>query len=582
VMSHTQEEALVRFIVTDTGPGVEASVLPTLFSPFVQADVSTSRLHGGTGLGLTLVRELAELMGGKAYGESVLGEGSSFWFELPLKLQPLTATVDAQAPMQNLRVLVADDELTSRLLLSNFATNFGWSCEAVSTGQALIDCVLAKASAGNLVDCILLDWFMPELDGLAVLKELHQRLEPDQMPAIVIITSQERSLLEQELHSIALKPFSILTKPAQSLVLFNMVNEAVAANLHSYGHVFQGTQLSSLDAYRLSNTNVLVVDDNRMNLDVCRRLLSHEGASTVLCRSGEEALAQFQIERDYFDIVLMDIQMPGMDGYETTRQIRALASGGAVPIVALTADALASEREKARLAGMTDFLAKPIDPDALIRVMRSHIETYRNRTLPLRPREAGENLSHERLWPRIAGLELAPVRRRLAGDLDLFLSLFDNFLIETSELLEQVRHGSLDTPSLLHRLKGQSGNMGAMKIMPLAHKLEQDALANALAPADLDLLEEMRADLSREMVRWRASMTQPKPAEKDQSAIEPELSAVALAELKTQLAESNLAALNTFATLKPALLSKMGLETFGILEKAISQLDFRAALQLLK
>jgi PAS domain S-box-containing protein len=581
VVSQTDERLRVRFAVHDTGPGIAPKVLPTLFLPFVQGDVSTTRLHGGTGLGLTLVRQLAELMGGQADGESKPGEGSCFWFELPLDIAPPELLASTQAAPHQLRVMVADDEETSRLLLGKFAANFGWACETVADGRSLIERVVAESMAGSVIDCLLLDWYMPEPDGLAVLEELHRRLPTEHIPAVVMITSRERAALELELSTIHLKPASILTKPVRSLVLFNTVNEAVASNLQAFGHVLQATRFNAIEAYRLSQANILVVDDNQMNLDVCRRLLSHEGAYAVLCRSGEEALAQLQMENGYFDAILMDIQMPGMDGYEITRRMRGLACGRTIPIIALTADVLASEREKAKAAGMTDFLAKPVDPNALIRVLRNHIETYRNRTLPLRAREIrSEQL--QRPWPRIAGLELAPVRKRLVGDLDLFAELLDRFVLEVAEQLGLIRAALGNAAPHLHRLKGQAANIGATRISALAARLEEKAKAGSLREADLDSISTTVEALSQEVAAWRTTHSPSTPQADGSLPSSDELDLKALAGLKAQLSENNLSALATFTALKHPLRARMGEEAFGLLEKAVSRLDFATALQHLK
>ncbi len=447
-VQRSDSQATLRFEVTDTGIGIAPDILPRLFTPFVQADASTSRRFGGTGLGLSLVKQLAERMGGRVGAESQPGQGSRFWFELPLQIS------------------VADDDPATR---------------AVQPGS-----------------------------------------QPD--------------------------------------------DETQADSQHCLG---------------LPGVKVLVVDDSPMNLDVCQRLLENEGATATLCESGAAALERLTAGPDAFDVVLMDVQMPGMDGCETTRRIRARQL--MLPVIALTAGATATEREMTVAAGMDDFLTKPIDPLQLIRILRHQVEAFRGQPLPLTPRaqEAESSAAAGQDWPEVPGLRTHEVRERLGNDRALFMLLLERFLNESDELLAQtqeaMRQGDATTAAArLHSLRGQSGNMGAMEVATLAGQLERQVKDGSLAPQELAPLEAELQLLNQGLAAWlqdrrpapAANATAPEPAELDLAQLE------ALRQLlKRQMARAR----PTYEALKPALAQRLDGPTMARLEQAMNSLDFQAA-----
>ena len=439
---------LLRFSVSDTGIGIAPEAMDRLFQPFTQADSSTTRRFGGTGLGLVLVKETAERLGGRVGANSTLGQGSTFWFELPLERTP--------ALMISTEYLVSTKRLTE------------------STGPAL---------------------------------------DPDQ--------------------------------------------------------------------HGLPGVRVLAVDDNEMNLQVLRRFLEHEGAQATLCESGAAALAQLAARPEAFDIVLMDVQMPDLDGYETTRRIRQQWSDD-LPIVALTAGVLASEREAALASGMNDFLTKPVDPVRLVHSVRQQVERFQKRTLPIRPRQEG-GFSEDNGWPVIDGLDTDGVRCRLAGDKTLFLRLLDNFLERGTELLAQVGQAvtvgqSKAAIALLHNLRGQAGNLGAMTLAAEAGRLEQAAQAGQLTAEQLTLCLAQLNDFTQAMSQWRQTQVTLVTEEQHDA---PLLDAEALADFKKNLARQNVAALYTFEVCSSSLRALLGTVIYQEFNVAMNGLDFAEALRLL-
>jgi PAS domain S-box-containing protein len=582
VVDRDAEVVTLHFSVTDTGIGIASDVLPNLFQPFTQADASTTRKYGGSGLGLSLVRQLAEYMGGRVGAESTPGGGSTFWFELPLRVAAREDEGPNSKASRHLRILVVDDSPADRHLLADLSHRLGWEVEVVVDARALIQRVVHSLNEGAPIDCVLLDWHMPEMDGLHALAGLRRDIDPNRMPAVIMVTAAEQQALLDAIRTREVHPDSILTKPVNASALFNQVNEAVIRNTRSYDHVLELTVIEGMDSRCLPGLRVLVVDDSDMNLAVCLRLLEHEGATATLCTSGREALRQVESSPEGFDVVLMDVQMPEMDGYETTRRMRAMPGGRNLPVLALTAGATLAERDQALAAGMDGFLTKPIEPLELIRRVRLLVEQQRGRPLPIESRQDVQQADNGG-WPAIEGLELAQVRYRLADDRQLFVSLLDSFLGESSDLLEQAYKALIGkqwhaAESALHRLRGQAGNIGAMGLAAELGRLESDARGGQLPAERLEACRGQVQVLATGLEAWRESQ----PAQRaDQEADAYPLDAAALALFKEQLVEQNLAALETFKSISGGLEGILTRDVCAQIGDAVGRLDFPRALKLL-
>ncbi|KAA3650141.1 MAG: response regulator, partial [Proteobacteria bacterium] len=468
--------------------------------------------HGGSGLGLSIVRQLVEGMGGRVGADSAAGVGSTFWFELPFGRTLMRLPQQAGAGERRaLEVLIVDDEPYQRDVLLGMADQLGWNAEAAESGESMIERVLMRMTSGRPVDCVILDWRMPSLDGLSALRILRGRLKGVSLPAVIMTTAHD----VDDLRSQGADTLSdrILPKPVNPSTLFNQVNEALVASGKGYDHVLTATAISDGHSRWLPGVHVLVVDDSTLNLDVCRRILERQGATVSVCSDGEQAVHKVE-SGEAFDLILMDVQMPTMDGFTATRRIRQLRDVGQLPIVALTAGALPTQIAQAEDAGMNQVLCKPLDPEDLIRVVRQQIEVVRRASLPVErlpelpaPRESA---SVPAAFPEIAGIDREQAHRRMQGDADFLQTLLTRFAAEASEAPAQIdamlRFGQAASAAAhLHKLRGIAANFAASRFVASAHALERALVDGAPAEAPPhQAFAEAHAELMAGIDAWLA------------------------------------------------------------------------------
>ncbi|WP_228894171.1 response regulator [Pseudoduganella aquatica] len=355
--------AMLRFEVSDTGIGMGEAQLGQLFSAFSQGDESITRRFGGTGLGLAITKRLIELMGGKIAVHTVEGEGSRFWFSLPFAVLP--APEKRQPALGPQRLLVADDNGTTRSLVGKLIRAWGWEADEVASGAEAVARFRAQQEAGQPYSVVLADWHMPGLDGVAVAKAIRAAAGPQAQPIVVMVNAFARGKLEEI--SGAPEADVVLVKPITSSSLFDALHQALVAK----GGDEHSVQAEGI-ANRLKGRHFLLVEDNLLNQAVARGILELAGATLEVADDGQQALNMLRTDAGRYDIVLMDMQMPVLDGFSATAMLRRELKLD-LPVIAMTAGVLASERDRCLEAGITDFIPKPVVVEEMLAVIQRHL-----------------------------------------------------------------------------------------------------------------------------------------------------------------------------------------------------------------
>ena len=360
------EKVQLKFSVRDTGIGMTPEQTSRLFQAFAQADMSTTRTHGGTGLGLTISRRLVELMGGQIWIESEAGVGSTFLFTVWLGLGSASGQrkmIPEQLP--TLRVLVADDNSVAREILADALSNVTGPVDLVTSGAEAVAAVKQHDEA-DPYDLVFMDWRMPGMDGLQATRTIKQDDQIQHQPAIVMVTAFGREEVREEAELLGIDAF--LVKPVTKSML---VDTLVTLFAPSAGETASAVAASNEQTIRLTGVRILLSEDNEINQQIAVELLEGVGAQITVTNNGREAVERVLREPAAFDVILMDLQMPEMDGFQATAMLRADPRSATLPIIAMTAHATLEERQKCLDAGMDDHISKPIDPSVSLHHRRT-------------------------------------------------------------------------------------------------------------------------------------------------------------------------------------------------------------------
>jgi signal transduction histidine kinase/DNA-binding response OmpR family regulator/HPt (histidine-containing phosphotransfer) domain-containing protein len=574
----------LRCEVTDTGIGIEPAVCERLFTPFTQADASTTRRFGGTGLGLSIARRFVELMGGEIGVASTLEAGSTFWIEIPLRTAP---DVHGSISTDGLRILVLDSHGDTPQGLGAMVRALGWSPRIVETAEQLISAM--SNPPGNVQpDALIMDLHDRGTDVHALIARIDRGCAYGEMPAVIVVAESAQSYLS---HKQLMRPSDVLlVRPVTSSVLFNAINLAVSRRPEINERVFVSTNFDELHAQWLSGVRVLVVDDSDVNLEVAQRILEKQGAAVTTCCDGPSALAHLRTRRHQVDLVLMDVQMPVLDGNEVTRRIRSELKLDALPIVALTAGALVGERQRSLDAGMNDFVSKPFDPQVLIRKVRRLVELARGEPIPMVFDDA-KSASNDAGRPFLRSIDAGVVQQMFGDDLALFKSLLARMLRDYSDLSLPiaVSPGDPDARRLLkertHKLKGSAGLIGATSVMRYAAAAER-ALQESRPPDVVEgILKKLAAALTslRDDARRMLDEVPLKPGSAPGDASHSlRIDSADLDELCELLESQNLAAVEKFAVMSARLAELLDAAQFERLRGAVENLDFQIGAELLR
>ena len=514
VRERTGQDALLYFAVRDTGIGLTAEQQGRLFQSFQQADATTTRKYGGSGLGLAISRKLAELMGGEVGVESEYGQGSTFWFTVRVGIGVAqTWALPSSLDLRGRRVLVVDDNDNARAVLHEMLASMTFRVTDVSSGQAAVAEVRRAAATGKPYAIVFLDWRMPGLDGIEAARQIRGLgLEPE--PRLILVTAYGR---EEALHQADKAGIDeVLIKPVTSSLLFDTAMQLVGgAPVESRAPV--APVVGTVDLSALRGARILLVEDNELNQEVAAGLLTEGGFRVDIADNGQIAVER--VQQTAYDLVLMDMQMPVLDGVSATREIRQWPGCTALPIVAMTANAMQQDKERCLAAGMNDFITKPIEPDELWAALQRWIKP------PLAGVQAGAAsppvaLSDADLPGDIAGLDVAAGLRRARGKPTLYLSFLRRFVANQTPVAEAIR-AALDRDDwataerLAHTAKGVAGAIGAAGVQDAAAALERaiqqrqprsrlDERLGAFAAPLTDLIAALAAQLPPESPQAKA------------------------------------------------------------------------------
>lgn len=476
LLAQDEKLAKLRFAVRDTGMGIPMDKQGQIFAPFSQADVSTTRRFGGTGLGLTICRHLVLGMGGDIGVISKPGKGSEFWFTIPFEWRP--SQEYAVPELASLEVLITDDSEIARENLSSTARSIGWNPTNADSGEDAIQKLQIRQDAHGRFDVLLVDWKMPGMDGLAAAQAIRQSFSGGGCPIVLMVTAFARDELLRLPHADIVD--GVLSKPVTSSALYNSVAEALRRR--SQGQHAPPHAEAVPRGMRLLGLRVLVVDDSDLNREVAQRILASEGAHVQLANDGRAALYWLREHPHVADIVLMDVQMPVMDGYEATRQIRQLAHAKDLPVVALTAGAFKAQQEVALQAGMNAFVAKPFNVEELIATI------LQLAPLPALPAE-GDVMQHAppAIGEALPGMDVA-TGLSLWQDVHTYGEFLKKFAALYADCGAKLRalYGAADiaaAKAFLHKLRGTAGSMALVDVVRTTAALEKLGKTDDPGPA---------------------------------------------------------------------------------------------------
>lgn len=368
LLKQADSTVMLKFSVKDTGVGISHEQQKELFDVFTQADTSVTRRYGGTGLGLSISKKLAALMGGDIYIESELGQGSVFTLVIPFEYGDDSTTVTRKVVPKEIRgkrVLVVDDHSETRDILSHYTMLIGLDTFQASSGEEAVEKV---CHLNEHFDLILMDWKMPGMSGLDAVKRIREDKAIEYQPMVIMVTAYSRDELSQE--DVADNIVDFIAKPVTPSVLHDAILDAfVRDDRHHKSNDYVVPTFENL-----KGAKILLVDDNEINLAIAKELLELGGLAVKTATNGQKAIEELSITSD-FDGVLMDIHMPVMDGYAATREIRKESRFHSLPIIAMTANAMVRDREKALEVGMNDHIAKPIDTNTMFSVLAKWISS---------------------------------------------------------------------------------------------------------------------------------------------------------------------------------------------------------------
>ena len=590
VLEQSDEQVQLEFAVRDSGIGMTAEQQARLFQSFSQADSSTTRKYGGTGLGLTISKRLTEMMGGEIRVESEHGKGSSFIFSARFGRDTKEQQDAGPLPSLNvrgMRVLVVDDNSSAREILGTMLESMGFAVTMVAGGKAAVAETITAYQQDNAYQLILMDWHMPGMDGVQTVQALQNNPQLDGVPPVIMVTAYGKEELVDAAQGTDYR--EVLSKPYNPSVLLDTIMGALGHKRHARVRSNE-RRLEELAATSgLRGAKVLLVEDNEINQELALELLHNAGISTAVANNGQEALDI--LDRETFDAVLMDVQMPVMDGYTATREIRKQERFCDLPVIAMTANALVGDQEKAADAGMNDHIAKPINVQHMFATMARWIRPSAAGVPDpvdsgIESTPSGAQVEEAEQLPALTGIDTQAGLATAQQNLPLYRRLLKKYYQSQRNFVSQFQATRQEDDAdartrLAHTLKGVSANIGAGGVQQAAARLEEASrqdhaetrITGLLAVVDAEL-EPVMSALEALFRQQAASATSTLP---DNSELMPIMDS-----LVERLREDDASASDCIEKLEALL---QGTEYYAILDmasQAVENYEFDEALQKIK
>jgi signal transduction histidine kinase/CheY-like chemotaxis protein len=591
LVKENNDPVTLKFSVSDTGIGLTKGQIDSLFEAFSQADTSITRKYGGTGLGLTICKSLVDMMGGKIHVESTPGQGSTFSFtaDFERSRQKDKRFPEPSPNLRGMRVLVVDDNATSREILMDILRSLSFEVSLAASGEEALT-ELEQASEDRPYDLVLMDWKMPGMNGIEASRRIRNHPSLAKIPTIIMVTAYGREEIIQQADRIGLEGF--LIKPVSPSILFNAIMQALSLETPEFVKPSTPADRTAEMLKDIRGAWILLVEDNEINQQVARELLEGAGLPVIIASNGEEALRKLK-EKD-FEAVLMDVQMPVMDRYQATHEIRKIDRLKKLPIIAMTAHAMAGDHERCIQAGMNDYVPKPIDPDKFFSTLIKWIKPGVRMIPEYLLAKADEKTPEDENLPLsdVPGILVKSALSRVGWNRKLYLKLLSKFRKNHSDIALDIAN-ALDNEDpetaarLAHTVKGVAGNIGAQDLHLAAANLEAD-----LKQAQIKNLSERLETFSKslhivltsisalELEHQDAAFTQ-KFAQPVAESMDSDRVSSLLSQLKKFLEKDDSRAVRTFESLRDILPAGTAEDKLNHLENQIGGYNFEEALKIL-
>ncbi|WP_320008653.1 response regulator [Maridesulfovibrio sp.] len=582
LVERSNDIAVIRFSIEDSGIGISEEQLGRLFQPFSQADGSITRKFGGSGLGLVISKKMIELMGGSLQCESVIDEGSTFSFTIPFTFQAVHKDSFFTYPddIRGIRVLIVDSSKASRGVLANVLKSFSFDVTIAESGKQALK-LLHENDTDSPFRMVITDWKIHDMNGIELTRRIKTSKNLQYRPKVIMLTAYSYADVRFQAEQAELDDFML--KPFNRSILFDTIMENFNGNRPTSKMKQKSSKPNNLPE-NIIGAKVLLAEDTLINQQVAQEILEDAGIIVDIASNGKEAIET--LENNVYDAILMDIQMPEMDGFQAVKIIRNRPKIKDIPIIAMTAHALVGDKEKSLLMGMDDHITKPIDPDLLIETLSKWLPKKTNHSgrSPERPQFPDGQATD---IPNLPGIDTEKGMHRVRGNTKLYLKLLGDFAKNSSdkqtELLESITNKTyVNTRAMAHSMKGVAGNLGIDNLHGILQEME------ALSEQETDIGEPIIQKFKDEIQRVAKGILEFLPQQDEDTTIAVSINVKTINNLRPELEkiadlleQHDVEAKAIFATLKPSLAQAAPVET-AELAGLLDRFDFAKAHQKIK